>query len=595
MTPKERRRWTNLTFLRSTLSILDLAGIMAIGFVATSVAFFVAGGSDPERVIEYAGFRLAAVNASTLPFAAAIILTLFLSKSLFSIILSRKSAFFVAQIEARAARRIAEGIFSSDLDSARQKSREEIMFAIQVGSPSAFNSLLNSASTIISEATLFFLICIGFFAINPIATVTAVLYFGIVAFVIQLFVGKRTSFLSKRSVRGSIRANVFISDLIAVFRELSVLGLRGNLIERLYQARLESANSVAHQVFLRGMPRYIIEASLLLGLSALAVFQALSGDIVESAATLGVFLAGGFRLTGALLPLQSAVLEIKATIPRAQLAHQILEEQARRGTELVSETETSREKSVVSGAIGVRLRRVEYSYPLDPEPSLRSVDLEITAGLQAALIGPSGAGKSTIADVISGVLNPQSGVIEFLSSGQPVNRESLIGRISYVPQKPGLVAGSIASNVALALDDSEIDRDLVLRSLERAHLLEVIKGLTEGIDTDIGNLRDGLSGGQLQRVGLARALYTKPSLLIMDEATSALDAQSEADIAAALNEMRGEVTVLLIAHRLNTIQHSDVVFLVEEGRILDFGTFRNLQQRNESVSKLVQLMKVDET
>lgn len=594
MTPKERRRWAILTFLRSALSILDIAGVMAIGFVATSVAFFVARGSDPTRVIEFAGLQLAAVNASTLPFAAAIVLSLFLSKSLFSVILSRKSAFFVAQIEARAAKKIAESIFNSDLDAARKQSREEIMFAIQVGSPSAFNSLLNSTSTIISESTLFILICAGFFIVNPIATIAAIVYFGIVAYIIQLFIGKRTKLFSKRSVKGSIRANVHVSDLIAVFRELSVLGLRGNYINRLYEARLESANSVANQVFLRGMPRYIIEAALLLGLSSLAVFQALSGDIVESAATLGVFLAGGFRLTGALLPLQSAVLEIQATIPRAKLAHQILEDAANRNDEAPSKPHEDRETKSFLGPVGVKLSGVTYKYPTATDPSLHSVSLKIEAGQQAALIGVSGAGKSTIADIVSGVLNPQRGLVEFDSFGVELTKDSLVGRISYVPQKPGLVAGSIAANVALALDEDKVDRALVLKSLERAHLSEVITALPEGIDTDIGNLRDGLSGGQLQRVGLARALYTNPSLLIMDEATSALDAESEAEIAAALNQMRGEVTVLLIAHRLNTIQHSDVVFLVEAGKIRDSGTFKELQQRNDSVSKLVELMKVDD-
>lgn len=594
MTPRERRSWATLTILRSALSILDLAGVMAIGFVATSIAFFVARGSDPERVIEFAGLKLAAVNANTLPYAAAIILTLFLSKSVFSVLLSRKSAYFVAQVEARSAKAIAEEIFTADLDSARERSREEIMFAIQVGSPSAFNSLLNSMSTIISEFTLFVLICLGFFLVNPLATLAAIVYFGIVAYIIQLFVGKRTAFFSKRSVRGSIRANVYVSDLIAVFRELSVLGLRGNYIERLYQARLESANSVATQVFLRGMPRYIIEASLLLGISALAVFQALSGNIVESAATLGVFLAGGFRLTGALLPLQSSVIEIQATIPRAQLAQQILRTHSQQMQDFESAKSVKKETERVDGPVGVRLNNVTYTYPTASEPSLYCVNLKIEAGQQAALIGVSGAGKSTIADIVSGVLNPQQGLVEFDSSGVELTKDSLVGRISYVPQKPGLVAGSIAANVALALDEDKVDRALVLKSLERAHLSEVITALPEGIDTDIGNLRDGLSGGQLQRVGLARALYTNPSLLIMDEATSALDAESEAEIAAALNQMRGEVTVLLIAHRLNTIQHSDVVFLVEAGKIRDSGTFKELQQRNDSVSKLVELMKVDD-
>jgi ATP-binding cassette subfamily C protein len=593
MTKSERSKWAFLTTLRALLSILDLAGVMAVGFVVTSIALFLTRGSDPNRVLEFAGFELLAVNAKTLPYAAALIIGLFLTKSVFSIIIARRAAFFVAKVEARSAKALAQKIFSSDLDAARSKSSEEIMFAIQVGSPSAFNGLLNSLSTIISESILFLLICFGFFLVNPPATFAAILYFGVVALVIQLIVGKRITRTSRRSVRGSLSANVYVSDLISVFRELSVLGLRHRYIDRLYRARVEAADSVATQAYLRGMPRYIIEAALLLGISGLGVFQALSGNIVDSAATLGVFLAGGFRLTGALLPLQSAFLEIRATTPRAEKAFEILEsthqnnfasQNAQEDTDLAGDL----------GPLGVQVKDLSYCYPMAPSSALEAVTLEIQPGEQVALIGASGAGKSTLADLIAGVLSPTKGNLELLLDSKAVTREVLVGAISYVPQRPGLVAGTIAENIALAVESQDIDKEQVWRSLEKSHLSAVIKELPEGINTDLGNMKDRLSGGQLQRIGLARALYTNPGLLIMDEATSALDAESEAEIAAALNKLRSQVTVVLIAHRLNTIQHSDKVFLLDNGKLVDSGTFKELQKRNPSVARVVELMRVDE-
>jgi ATP-binding cassette subfamily C protein len=164
--------------------------------------------------------------------------------------------------------------------------------------------------------------------------------------------------------------------------------------------------------------------------------------------------------------------------------------------------------------------------------------------------------------------------------------------VSYVPQKPGLVSGTIADNVALGVDQELIDDKRVLECLARAHLSDVIQALPEGIHSDLGKLQDSLSGGQAQRLGLARALYTGPGLLVMDEATSALDAESEAEIAKALDELRGSVTVVLIAHRLNTIQHVDQVFLIEEGKVSDQGTFKELLKRNKSVERLVKLMEI---
>jgi ATP-binding cassette subfamily C protein len=161
-----------------------------------------------------------------------------------------------------------------------------------------------------------------------------------------------------------------------------------------------------------------------------------------------------------------------------------------------------------------------------------------------------------------------------------------------VPQKPGLVSGTIANNVALGVDQELIDEKRVLECLSRAHLSDVIEGLPEGINSDLGKLQDSLSGGQAQRLGLARALYNRPGLLVMDEATSALDAESEAQIAKALDDLRGSVTVVLIAHRLNTIQHADKVFLIEQGRVSDRGTFKELVRRNKSVERLVELMEI---
>jgi ATP-binding cassette subfamily C protein len=157
-----------------------------------------------------------------------------------------------------------------------------------------------------------------------------------------------------------------------------------------------------------------------------------------------------------------------------------------------------------------------------------------------------------------------------------------------------LVSGTLAQNVALGFVGEDVDEARVWDALDKAHLREVVLALPQGIHTDLGNYQDGLSGGQIQRLGLARALYTSPGLLVMDEATSALDAESEAEIAKALDQIRGKVTVVLIAHRLNTVQYADKVFFVNEGKLTDQGTFLDLVKRNPTIDRLVQLLKVGE-
>lgn len=599
MTTKERSKWFFLTGFRALLSLFDLLGILAIGFVVTSTAIFLTSGSDPNRVVEFAGLQIPAVNAQTLPWVAAAVLVLFLAKALFSVILTKKAAFFVATVEARSARTIAEIAFGGDLGDVRKRSREEMMYAIQGGSPSAFNVLLNAVNSFATEAMLFVLICIGFLFVDPWATLAAVLYFGLIAFVMQYFVGSLMTRAGQIAAEGAVAANTAISDLLSVFRELLVLGKREKYIDGIYRARAAAADSAANQYYLSGMPRYIIEAALLVGVALFVLAQALAGDIVKSAATIGVFLSGGFRLIAALLPLQNALLTINGVLPSARTAHEILE-LARaqtvtkaRHSSLASASSVSPESSSLGFPIGIELRDVSFSYPDVDQPALRNVSFVVEPGAQVALMGPSGAGKSTIADLLCAVLTSTSGEIIRTDSASRSESSFGHGRVSYVPQRPGLVSGTILDNVALAEDESNVDRNRAKEALRLANLDDLIAGLPEGLDTPLGKLQDGLSGGQMQRLGLARALYTKPGLLVMDEATSALDAESEAEIQKALNSMRGKVTVVLIAHRLNTIQHADKVILVEDGQVRDSGSFKELVARNPSVERVVDLMRVE--
>jgi ATP-binding cassette subfamily C protein len=599
MTPKERSKWSFLTGIRVLLSLLDLAGILAIGFVVTSTAIFLTSGSDPNRVLEFAGLQIPAVTAQTLPWVSAAVLVLFLAKALFSVLLTKRAAFFVATVEARAARTIAEIGFGGDLADARKRSREEMMYAIQAGSPHAFNTLLNAANTLLSEAVLFLLICLGFLFVDLWATFAAVLYFCLIAFVMQYFVGSLMTKAGQVATEGTVAANTAISDLLSVFRELLVLGKRGKYIDGIYKARADAANSAANQHYLSGMPRYIIEAALLVGVALFVLAQALAGDIVKSAATIGVFLSGGFRLTAALLPLQNALLTINSVLPSARTAHEILalakgpEAPVRQKNTSKAEGTESHERFNLNSPIGILFRDVSFSYPDADHPALKNASFEVEPGTQVALMGPSGAGKSTIADLLCAVLTPTTGTIARSDSTNGNDSFEALGRVSYVPQRPGLVSGTILDNVALAESNEEVNREQALEALQLANLAELISELPGGLDTPLGKLQDGLSGGQMQRLGLARALYTRPGLLIMDEATSALDAESEAEIQKALDSMRGKVTVVLIAHRLNTIQHADKVILVEDGLVKDFGTFKELVARNPSVERVVDLMRVE--
>jgi ABC-type multidrug transport system fused ATPase/permease subunit len=594
MDQQDRFRWFVLTGLRAALALVDLAAVFAIGFVATSVTFFLTSGSDPDRIVSFAGLNLPALNAQTLPFVAFGVLALFLCKALVSIFLTKRAAFLIAKVEAKAARRMAEAVFFRDLGATRKLSREEITFAIQGGSPAAFPGLLNATNTLVTEGVLFIVVCLGFLLVDPLATLAAVLYFGGIAATIHFFVGSKMTKAGQISADSAVAANSAISNLLAVYRELFVLGKRGKFIDDIYEARIKAADSQATTFYLVGMPRYVIETALLIGIGLFVVGQGLSGDIFSSAGTLGVFLAGGFRLTGALLPLQSSLLTIKSIVPVARTAHDILD--SSRGhlnpEEQIGANHTESDL-VVDGPIGIELKGVSFYYENEDSPAIKNLTLSITPGSQVALIGPSGSGKSTIADLICGAITPSDGTI-LKSSSESFSMTSLrAGSTSYVPQRPGMVSGTILENVALGEDPEIVDRAKVLAVLKQAHLLTVVEALPDGIDTDLGKHRDSLSVGQIQRLGLARALYPNPGLLVVDETTSALDGDSEAQIQKALDELRGKVTLVVIAHRLNTIQFADQVFLINDGELKDKGKFKELVSRNPSLERMVDLMRVE--
>ncbi len=222
------------------------------------------------------------------------------------------------------------------------------------------------------------------------------------------------------------------------------------------------------------------------------------------------------------------------------------------------------------------------------------MSLTIEPGSFVALVGPSGAGKSTLAEVILGLALPTSGTVRIGGADPLALRAGSPGAVSYVPQRPGMVAGTIAENVALGIETDEIDRDRVHEVLRFAHLEDFVSSLPDGIDTSVGEQTDAFSGGQIQRIGLARALYVQPRLLVLDEATSALDAGTESVISESLQRLRGATTLVVIAHRLSTVQHADVVFVIEEGEIAASGDFPTVRRTVPMVADYVKLMSFDD-
>jgi ABC-type multidrug transport system fused ATPase/permease subunit len=238
----------------------------------------------------------------------------------------------------------------------------------------------------------------------------------------------------------------------------------------------------------------------------------------------------------------------------------------------------------------VHVHAVFYTYRDAREPALKGVSLTLEPGKSAAFVGSTGAGKSTLTDIVLGVLEPDSGSVTL---GQQRPRDAITrwpGAIAYVPQAVSLVGGSVRDNVALGLPRDLIDDELVWEALRRAHIADFLIENRQGLDTSVGERGFRLSVGQRQRLGIARALYTRPRLLVLDEATSALDSETEQAIVQTLVELEGEVTTITVAHRLATVRNCDELIFLQSGMVVGRGTFDEVREQAEEFDRQAALL-----
>jgi ABC-type multidrug transport system fused ATPase/permease subunit len=596
MTFKERVTFFVLVFFRSLSGLLDVVGIALIGVLAGLAATSL----SPDTPLVVFGFALPQVSQETLVILVRVVLGVFAIKAAVAVTLSKAITGFLARIESAQAVKIAHYLFTGSLDTVQSRTKGEILWGVMGSVSLAFSGLLVSLSTFITEGILLILVATTFILVDPMATVYVFVYFGLIILVIQLVISRSLKKAGTDAAVGSMDSMVAIDDLLGAYREVAIFRKQDFFVEKFGSARARLARGGATMTFLGGMPRYVVETALMLGVVIFVGFQFLTGQLASGLVVVGVFLTGGVRIMASLLPLQGAVANVKNQSEQAKVAHEFLNNAAMQASILVL-GQRQRDTGVpvpssrdAECALDVVLDNVSFTYPTGSSPALDSVSLSISQGQHVAFIGPSGAGKTTLVDLILGLIEPTHGSVGIGGRPPAETLDNRPGAISYVPQNPGIVSGSIAENVALGIEASLIDEAGVLEALTAANLHEFVAGLPQGIHTSVGSQADALSGGQIQRLGLARAFYEKPRLIVLDEATSALDAGAEALITKSLTNLGQDVTVIIIAHRLSTVQHSDVVFLLEDGRVTASGKFAHLRKTVPMVAEYVRLMSFDE-
>lgn len=313
------------------------------------------------------------------------------------------------------------------------------------------------------------------------------------------------------------------------------------------------------------MPKYIVEMVSISGMLFAIMIKMNYGrkDIVEFIPQLAAFAVAAFRLLPAVGRINEHVTDIMYASSSIELVYNDL-----KAIGDIQKQDTAEENGEWSFEKEVVIKNVCYHYPNVDENVLEYASFTIKKGQTVALIGESGAGKTTMADIILGLLEPQYGKIK--ADGMDVfrNMDAWHSEIGYIPQMIYLSDDTVRNNVAFGIEDAEIDDEAVIEALRKAQLLEFVDGLSDGIKTMVGDRGIRLSGGQRQRIGIARALYCDPQILVLDEATSALDNDTESAVMEAIENLRGEKTIIIIAHRLTTIQNADEIYAVEGRKLV---------------------------
>jgi ABC-type multidrug transport system fused ATPase/permease subunit len=597
LTAADRRRYRLVVVAQMLTSFLDLAGVLLVGLVGVLAAASIRGTPPPDAVVAAADRlglgdlppeALAGIVAAA---AAAFLLT----KSVVSADLMRRVFRFLGNRQAAVSTRLTAQLLAQPLLAIERRSSQETAYALSNAIAATIIQTLGSLAVLLSELTLLALLSIALFIVNPAATIAAFIFFALVGFALQRGLSGWSARIGGTIGATAVLGQKHLQEAIVSYREVSVLGRRSLYVSTIGALWQRSGSAQGDQMFVSQLPKIGYETALVIGAIGLASWQFAVSTPVEAVAMLALFLAAGSRVVPSMLRLNSLTLGIRSGVASAAVLFPIVDELQRSAARPLSPMNIKDvEESTAAGFPGftptIEISNASVTYPGAPEPALSSITLSVPAGSKVALAGTTGAGKSTLADVILGVLEPQSGSVRV--SGMDVNDAINMwpGALAYVPQNVAMINGTVRENVALGLPADAIDDDQVWHSLQQAHLAGFLSDSRDGLDTLIGERGVRLSGGQRQRLGLARALYSRPKLLVLDEATSALDAETEVLIADALAALSDEVTTVTVAHRLAPIRHSDIVVYLEDGYIRALGSFDEVRESSSAFHRQATLL-----
>lgn len=495
------------------------------------------------------------------------LMAIYVIKNLYILLLTYKQNSFITQNRNKMISRVMAEFLNRPYEKYLGADIPTVFRITDSDIPQTF-SLILAMLHLASEVVVSFLIFLVLLWQDVVMTLFIIAIFAVMTlFIIKVLkpklnkIGAKNQAIQSRIAKWRIQATYGLKDV-------KVLNREEFFVRNYFETGKVGADVARNYAVLNNLPRLMIETVFIVSiLSFIAVYINGGGDVASIMTTIAAFGVAAIRVLPSVNRINTYITEIAYTEPSLNFVYENLQEGMRTDAMLAERRANSQvEKLKLENQI--ELSHISFHYPDSDKYIFKDAHMVVPKGKSVGIIGASGAGKSTIVDVLLGLLHAQEGEITCDGVNIFKNYESWLAQVGYIPQSIYLIDESIRDNIAFGIDRDKISDERIWEVLEEAQLKEFVEELPEGLDTTIGDRGVRLSGGQRQRIGIARALYNDPEILVFDEATSALDNDTEAAVMEAVNSFHGKKTMIIIAHRLNTIEKCDIIYKVENMELI---------------------------
>lgn len=590
LTKRERKKIYAVIVIQIFLSLLDLAGVLIVGLLGSLAISGVANSNRGDRVsvvLKFLNLETSQLQTQVAVLGIIAAITL-IFKTLASLYFTRRTLYFLSRRSAQLSSILISKLLGQSLLKVQERSMQQTIYALTNGVSTISVGVLGTLVYLISDISLLFILAIGLFVVDTTIAFSTLFIFSLIGFLLYRIMHIRVRQLGNRQAELSIDSSEKLIEVLSSYRELVVRNRRYYYADQFGKIRLELSNIMAENTFRQNISKYVMEMTVVFGALMISAIQFSTQTASHAVAVLAIFLAASTRIGPAVLRVQGGMLQIKASIgtagPTLEMIETLGSEESIEEVDDLVNTEHTGFNSLIE------LENVTFQYPNKAIPAVRNVNLRIDPGSIVAIVGPSGAGKTTLVDLILGVIKPDVGNVK-ISHLDPLEAvKQWPGALSYVPQDVVITNSTISENVTMGYPNGGAYSNLIDSALQISHLESFVASLPDGLASKVGDRGTSISGGQRQRLGIARAMFTKPALLILDEATSALDGETEASISESIQDMRGRVTVVMIAHRLSTVRNVDKVIYMEDGEVRAIGSFEEVRLAIPDFDKQAKLM-----